>query len=76
MIWYIYLIYPFYLYSTTYFNKKRPSNTSILFFFYFIYFIYYKKPFFIYGVRLTETGHSLYILVLFCWFWLLLLCSF
>ncbi len=51
----------FFLYSIYSFSKKK---------------VLINKSCYVYCVRVTETCHSTCMLLLFCWFWLLLLSSF
>ncbi len=57
-------------------KKKKKKKRFLFSIFNLLVFFKKKKPCYVYCVRLTEPSHSTCILLLFCWFWLLLLPSF
>ncbi len=64
-------LYQLHIYSlTASFSCK--TNTRFLFSIFYILVFLKKKPSYVYCVRLTRTCNSTCMLLLFCWFWLLL----
>ncbi len=61
------------------FDLKKHTVTlpfPFLFLFYLLFDLFKKTSYYVYCIRLNETCHSTFILLWFCWLWLLLLSSF